>query len=77
MSTEVLREDTCVLLENFDPFRIFDYKSATMLDVKQHNKMVCVHLNSTRYNADSFMVKARRKAHNLVHHQFRGARHCS
>jgi hypothetical protein len=31
---EVLREDTCVLVENFDPFRIFDYKSATMLDVE-------------------------------------------
>jgi hypothetical protein len=32
--TEVLREDTCVLVEKFDPFRIFDYKSATMLDVE-------------------------------------------
>jgi hypothetical protein len=37
-----------------------------MLDVEQHNKMVCAHFNSTGYNADSCVVKARRKAHNLV-----------
>jgi hypothetical protein len=37
-----------------------------MLDVEQQNKIVCAHLNSMGYNADSFVVKARRKAHNLV-----------
>jgi hypothetical protein len=64
--SEVMRENTCILVEDFDPFCIFDYKSATMLDVEQQNKIVCAHLNSMGYNADSFMVKARRKAHNLV-----------
>jgi hypothetical protein len=63
----VMREDACILVEEFDPFCIFDYKSATMLDVEQQNKIVCAHLNSMGYNADSFVVKARRKAHNLVH----------
>jgi hypothetical protein len=37
-----------------------------MLHVKQQNKIVCAHLNSMGYNADSFVVKALRKAHNLV-----------
>jgi hypothetical protein len=37
-----------------------------MLDVEQHNKMVCAHLNSMGYNADICVVKVRRKAHNLV-----------
>jgi hypothetical protein len=64
--SEVMREDNCILVEEFDPFCIFDYKSATMLDVEQQNKIVCAHLNSMGYNADSFVVKARRKAHNLV-----------
>jgi hypothetical protein len=64
--SEVIREDTCILVEDFDPFCIFDYKSATMLDVEQQNKIVCAHLNSMGYNADSFGFKARRKAHNLV-----------
>jgi hypothetical protein len=43
--SEVLREDTCILVEDFDPFCIFDYKSATMLDVEHQNKIVCAHLN--------------------------------
>jgi hypothetical protein len=63
---EVLRKDNCILVEDFDPFCIFYYKSATMLDVEQQNKIVCAHLNSMGYNADSFVVKARHKAHNLV-----------
>jgi hypothetical protein len=64
----VLREDTCILVKDFDPFCIFYYKSAIMLDVKHQNKSVCAHLKSMGYNADSFMVKARRKAHNLAQH---------
>jgi hypothetical protein len=64
--SEVLHEDTCIIVEDFYPFCIFYYKSATMLDVKQKNKIVCAHLNSMGYNADSFVVKARRKAHDLV-----------
>jgi hypothetical protein len=63
---EVLLEDNSVLVENFDPFCIFYYKSAAMLDIEQQNKMVCAHLSSMAYNADSFVVKARRNAHNLV-----------
>jgi hypothetical protein len=55
---EVLREDNCVLVENFDPFRLFYYKSATVLDVEQQNKMVCTHSDSLGYNVDSFVVKA-------------------
>jgi hypothetical protein len=31
--SEMMREDNCILVEDFDPFCIFDYKSATMLDV--------------------------------------------
>jgi hypothetical protein len=46
----VLREDIYVRVEHFDPFNIFDYKYATMLDVEQQNKMVCAHLNSMGYN---------------------------
>jgi hypothetical protein len=65
--SEVMREDNCILVEDFDPFCIFDYKSATMLYVEQQNKIICAHLNSMGYNADSFVIKARRKAHNLVH----------
>jgi hypothetical protein len=64
---EVMREDNSILVEDFDPFWIFDCKSATVLDVEQQNKIVFPHLNSMGYNADSFVVKARRKAHNLVH----------
>jgi hypothetical protein len=63
---EVMREDTCILVEDFDPFCIFDYKSATMLDVEHHNKIVFVHLNSMGFNGDSFVFKAHQKAHNLV-----------
>jgi hypothetical protein len=37
-----------------------------MLDVEQQNEIFCTHLNSMGYNADSFVVKAHRKAHNLV-----------
>jgi hypothetical protein len=55
---EVMREDTCVLVENFDPFHIFYYKSATMLGFNKQSKMVCAHFNSMGYNADSFMVGA-------------------
>jgi hypothetical protein len=66
--SEVMREDNCILVEDFDPFCIFDNNYATMLDVEQQNKIVCAHLNSMGYDADSFMVKARSKeAHNLVH----------
>jgi hypothetical protein len=39
--SEVLHEETCVLVENFDPFCIFYYKSATMLDVKHQSNMGC------------------------------------
>jgi hypothetical protein len=37
-----------------------------MLDVEQQKKIVCAHLNSMGYNANSFVVKAHSKAHNLV-----------
>jgi hypothetical protein len=54
---EVLRDDTCVIVKHFDLFKVFYYKSATMLDVEQHNTMVCDHSNLMGYNVDIFMVK--------------------
>jgi hypothetical protein len=65
--SEVLREDTCIIVEYSDLFCIFYYKSATMLDVEQQNRIVCAHLKSMGYNDDSFAVKARRRSNDLVH----------
>jgi hypothetical protein len=65
---EVLHDDSCVLVEQCDPFKVFYYKCVTMLDDEQHNKMVCTNLNSMGYNVDSFVVKALCKANNLVQH---------
>jgi hypothetical protein len=50
MRAEVLCDDNCVLVDHFGPFKVFDYKYATTLDVGQQNKMVCAHLNSMGYN---------------------------
>jgi hypothetical protein len=38
-----------------------------MLEVEQQNKLACAHLNELDLNGDSFLIKARQRATNLVH----------
>jgi hypothetical protein len=57
MRAYVLSDDNCVLVKHFDPFKVFDYKSATRLDVDQQKNMVCTHLNSMGYNVDSLVQR--------------------
>jgi hypothetical protein len=39
---------------------------ATMLEVEQQNKLACAHLKELGFNGDDFLIKARRRATNLV-----------
>jgi hypothetical protein len=36
------------------------------LEVEQQKKLACAHLNELGFNGDGFMIKARRRAANLV-----------
>jgi hypothetical protein len=64
--SEVARDDTVIVIEFFNPFLSFDYKTATMLEVQQKNKLACAHLNELGFNGDGFLIKARRRAANLM-----------
>jgi hypothetical protein len=64
--SEVARDDTVILIEFFNSFLSFDYKTATMLEVEQQIKIDCAHLNELGFYGDGFLIKARRRAANLV-----------
>jgi hypothetical protein len=57
--SEVAGDDTVIVIECFNPFLSFDYKTATMLEVQQQNKLACAHLNELGFNGDGFLIKAR------------------
>jgi hypothetical protein len=66
MHSEVATDSTVILMECFDPFLSVDYKTATMLEVEQQNKLACAHPREMGFNGDAFLIKACRRAANLV-----------
>jgi hypothetical protein len=56
--SEVARYDTVIVIECFNPFLSFDYKTATMLEVQQQNTLACDHINKLGLNCDGFLIKA-------------------
>jgi hypothetical protein len=64
--SEVARDDTVIVIECFNTFISFDYKTTTTLEVQQQNKLASAHLNELGFNGDGFSIKARRRASNLV-----------
>jgi hypothetical protein len=64
--SEAARDGTVIVIECFDPYLSFDYKTATMLEVQQQNKLACDHLNELCFNGDVFLIKVRQRAVNLV-----------
>jgi hypothetical protein len=46
------RDDTVIVIECFNPFLSFDYKTATMLEVQKQNKRACAPLNELGFNGD-------------------------
>jgi hypothetical protein len=64
--SEVARDDTAIVIECFNPYLSFDYKTANMLEVQHQNKLACAHLNELGFNGDGFCIKARRRAANLA-----------
>jgi hypothetical protein len=59
--SEVARDDTVIVIKCFNPFLSLDYKTATMLEVQQQNKLTCAHLNELGFNGDGFLIKARQR----------------
>jgi hypothetical protein len=56
--SEVSRDDTVIVIECFNHFLSFDYKTAAMLEVQQQNKLACAHLNKLGFNGGGFLIKA-------------------
>jgi hypothetical protein len=66
MHSKVARDDTVILIEFFYTFLSFEYKTSTMLEVDQRNKLTCAHINDLGFNDDSFLIKAQHRYANLV-----------
>jgi hypothetical protein len=58
---ELAKDDTVILIECFDPFLSFDYKTATMLEVDHQHTLACAHLNELGFNGDRFLIKSQQR----------------